>query len=102
MIPEAEQLYKACGRFDLLNKLYQDSGRWTAALLVAKELDRGHLRHTHFLYGRHLESLKQVPHAHPMDGLVPTPTLLACSVSSFLNASSKSLPIYEKKSRTVS
>ena len=63
MIQDAERLYRECGRFDLLNKLYQDSGHWDTALQLARDQDRSHLRNTHFHYARHLESLKMLKEA---------------------------------------
>lgn len=53
---EAEQLYQACGRFDLLNRLHQDGGVWSRALETAESEDRIHLRSTHYNYAKHLES----------------------------------------------
>ena len=52
---EAEQLLKECGRYDLLNRFYQDSGRWTQALDTAKSKDRVHLRNTYHAHAQHLE-----------------------------------------------
>ena len=45
MPEEAEQLLMRCKRYDLLNKLYQDSGQWEKALAIAEEHDRIHLRY---------------------------------------------------------
>ncbi|XP_049537307.1 intraflagellar transport protein 140 homolog [Anopheles darlingi] len=56
MVSEAEALYKRCGRYDLLNKLYQASGRYEEALEVAEHFDRVHLRNT---YHRYAEWLKE-------------------------------------------
>ncbi|XP_058128207.1 intraflagellar transport protein 140 homolog [Anopheles ziemanni] len=56
MVSEAEALYKRCGRYDLLNKLYQASGRFDEALEVAEHFDRVHLRNT---YHRYAEWLKE-------------------------------------------
>ncbi len=55
MVDEAERLFRACGRYDLLNRVYQSSNRWAEALEVADELDRIHLRSTAYNYARHLE-----------------------------------------------
>ena len=52
---EAERLYASCGRWDLLNQMYQAGGEWDKALRVAEEQDRIHLRTTYFNYARHLE-----------------------------------------------
>ncbi|KAK7788798.1 hypothetical protein R5R35_010909 [Gryllus longicercus] len=56
MLDEAERLYTTCGRFDLLNKMYQAAGEWEKALRVAEEQDRIHLRATYFNYACHLEA----------------------------------------------
>lgn len=37
MIEEAENLYKKCGRFDLLNQLLQNCGRFEEALKIAEQ-----------------------------------------------------------------
>ena len=42
-------LMQSCGRFDLLNKLFQASGQWEKAIAVAEEHDRIHLKTTHYL-----------------------------------------------------
>uniref|UniRef100_A0A673VBY5 Intraflagellar transport protein 140 homolog n=1 Tax=Suricata suricatta TaxID=37032 RepID=A0A673VBY5_SURSU len=56
MLDEAEQLYRKCGRYDLLNKLHQASGQWQKAVGAAELRDRVHLRTTHYNYARHLEA----------------------------------------------
>ncbi|XP_054445339.1 intraflagellar transport protein 140 homolog [Pteronotus mesoamericanus] len=56
MLEEAEQLYKKCKRYDLLNKLYQASGQWQKAIEVAELHDRVHLRTTYYNYAKHLEA----------------------------------------------
>ncbi|VTJ61863.1 Hypothetical predicted protein [Marmota monax] len=53
---EAEQLYKECQRYDLLNRLYQASGQWQNAMAVAELHDRIHLRTTCYNYAKHLEA----------------------------------------------
>lgn len=53
---EAEQLYKKCKRYDLLNKLYRASGQWQKAIEVAEHQDRVHLRTTYYNYAKHLEA----------------------------------------------
>lgn len=55
MPEEAEQLFIRCKRYDLLNKLYQDSGQWEKALEVAEAHDRIHLRSTFYNFAKHLE-----------------------------------------------
>jgi intraflagellar transport protein 140 len=52
---EAEKLYKACGRSDLLNKFYQDTEQWDKAIQVAETQDRIHLKTTYYNYAKHLE-----------------------------------------------
>ncbi|XP_039102700.1 intraflagellar transport protein 140 homolog [Hyaena hyaena] len=56
MLEDAEQLYRKCGRYDLLNKLYQASDQWQKAVEVAELRDRIHLRTTYYNYARHLEA----------------------------------------------
>lgn len=55
MIPEAEALYKKCGRYDLLNELLQACGRYPEALQIAERLDRVHLKNTYFEYAEWLK-----------------------------------------------
>eukprot|EP00743_Colponemidia_sp_Colp-15_P005070 GILK01005459.1.p1 GENE.GILK01005459.1~~GILK01005459.1.p1 ORF type:complete len:1424 (+),score=370.05 GILK01005459.1:129-4400(+) len=57
LVSDAEQLYESCGRFDLLNRMYQAQGEWEKALKTAEAHDRIHLRTTHYQYARHLESI---------------------------------------------
>jgi intraflagellar transport protein 140 len=52
MIEEAENLYKKCGRFDLLNKLLQNCGRFEEALKIAENFDRVHLKNTRMKYAQ--------------------------------------------------
>ena len=63
MPEEAERLLQRCKRFDLLNKLYQDSGQWDKALEVAENGDRIHLRSTFYNFAKHLESKNDIPGA---------------------------------------
>ncbi|KAF6271471.1 intraflagellar transport 140 [Rhinolophus ferrumequinum] len=56
MLEEAEQLYKKCKRYDLLNKLYQASSQWQKAIEVAELQNRVHLRTTYYNYAKHLEA----------------------------------------------
>jgi len=60
MIEDAETLLKKCGRYDLLNTLYQACGEWEKALEIAKTKDRVHLKLTHFAYAQHLEAIEDV------------------------------------------
>ncbi|XP_065660084.1 intraflagellar transport protein 140 homolog isoform X3 [Hydra vulgaris] len=57
MHEEAEQLYKNCHRYDLLNIFYQASNNWTQAIECAEKHDRIHLRTTFYCYGQYLEDL---------------------------------------------
>ena len=66
MLEEAERLLIGCGRFDMLNKLYQDSGQWNKALDVCENNDRIHLRNTYYNYAKHLEAMGDLPSAVPM------------------------------------
>lgn len=54
MIEDAENLYKKCGRFDLLNKLLQNCGRFEEALKIAENFDRVHLKNTRMKYAQWL------------------------------------------------
>ncbi|NWU94483.1 IF140 protein, partial [Upupa epops] len=56
MLEDAEQLYKACKRYDLLNKFYQASNQWQKAIETAEVHDRVHLRTTYYNYAKHLEA----------------------------------------------
>lgn len=60
MVDDAEQLLRRCGRFDLLNQLYQAGGQWDKALEVAKTKDRVHLKPTHYAFAQYLEALDDV------------------------------------------
>jgi len=57
LLDDAVSLYKECGRYDLLNQLYQAAGQWDRALEIAHSKDRIHLRTTHYNFAKHLESL---------------------------------------------
>ncbi|XP_062359436.1 intraflagellar transport protein 140 homolog [Cinclus cinclus] len=59
MLEDAERLYKACKRYDLLNKFYQASNQWQKAMETAEAHDRVHLRTTHYNYAKHLEATGQ-------------------------------------------
>jgi intraflagellar transport protein 140 len=56
MIEEAEKLYKGCGRYDLLNKLYISQGRLDKAQETSQSRDRLHMRTILFHNARHKES----------------------------------------------
>ncbi|CAL1292527.1 unnamed protein product [Larinioides sclopetarius] len=55
MYDEAEELFKSCGRYDWVNKVYQSRGQWEKALEVAEKKDRIHLRDTFYNYANFLE-----------------------------------------------
>ncbi|XP_010134604.1 PREDICTED: intraflagellar transport protein 140 homolog [Buceros rhinoceros silvestris] len=57
MLEDAERLYKACKRYDLLNKLYQASNQWQKAIETAEAHDRIHLSTTYYNYAKHLEAV---------------------------------------------
>ena len=63
MIPEAEKLYQSCKRYDLLNKLYQASGKWDRALEVAEKHDRINLLSTYYKRARQFELSKEYKEA---------------------------------------
>ena len=62
-LAEAEKLFVECGRYDMLNKLYQATGQWEKALDTAVQSDRINLRTTHFEYARYLETVGDIPAA---------------------------------------
>ncbi|XP_014248149.1 intraflagellar transport protein 140 homolog [Cimex lectularius] len=66
MVTEAEELYESCGRYDLLNKLYQRSDQWDKAVEIAQKYDRIHLRNTYHHYGKFLELSGDTPGAAHM------------------------------------
>ena len=41
-----------CQRYDILNKLYQDSGQWNKALDICENNDRIHLRNTYYNFAK--------------------------------------------------
>ncbi|CAM9668740.1 unnamed protein product, partial [Ectocarpus sp. 12 AP-2014] len=57
LLDDAVRLYRECGRYDLLNGLYQASGLWERALEVAEANDGINLSTTHQLYAQHLEKV---------------------------------------------
>ncbi|XP_075292350.1 intraflagellar transport protein 140 homolog isoform X3 [Opisthocomus hoazin] len=56
MLEDAERLYKACKRYDLLTKFYQASNQWEKAIETAEAHDRVHLRTMYYNYAKHLEA----------------------------------------------
>jgi intraflagellar transport protein 140 len=57
MIDDAKELYKECGRYDLLGKLHQACGEWDEAIEVAEKYNRINLKNTHFTMAKHFESI---------------------------------------------
>ena len=57
LIEDAAKLYEECGRYDLLNKLYQGQGQWDKAIETATTHDRIHLKTTHHQYAKYLETI---------------------------------------------
>lgn len=60
---DAARLYRECGRYDLLNKLYQASGFWQKAVDVASKRDRIHLKTTYHAIAQHYEEMGDVKQA---------------------------------------
>lgn len=56
MHEDAERLYAKCGRYDLLNKLYQSRGEWEKAIEIAKTQDRIHLKSTYYAHAKFQEA----------------------------------------------
>ncbi|XP_067639118.1 intraflagellar transport protein 140 homolog isoform X2 [Eurosta solidaginis] len=48
MHEKATELYKTCGRYDLLNKMLQSCGKIDEAIRIAETEDRVHLKNTYF------------------------------------------------------
>lgn len=63
---EAEELYKCCNRYDLLNRFYRARNQINMSLDVAETKDRIHLRNTYFNVGRNLENIGDVAGAATM------------------------------------
>ena len=57
MIDDAKDLYKECGRYDLLCKLHQACGEWDEAIEVSEKYNRINLKNTHFTMAKHFESI---------------------------------------------
>ena len=49
-----------CERSALPCTMSRSSGEWEKAIAVAEQHDRIHLKLTHHLYGRHLESVRML------------------------------------------
>lgn len=48
MLDDAKELYKSCGRYDLLCKLHQSCGEWDEAIAIATKYNRINLKNTHY------------------------------------------------------
>ena len=46
-----------------MNRIHQAQGKWAEAFEVAEKWDRIHLRHTHYNYAKHLESVGAIEKA---------------------------------------
>jgi len=69
LLDDAATIFRECGRFDMLNKLYQSAGLWDKAITTASNKDRIHLKTTHYQYARHLETLGLIDDAIEHYGL---------------------------------
>ncbi len=63
LLDDAARLFRETERHDKLNKLYQSAGVWAKAIKVAQTHDRIHLKNTHHLYAKHLETLGEIDDA---------------------------------------
>lgn len=60
MIEDAKELYRDCGRYDLLCKLHMSCGEWDDAIEVARKYNRINLKNTHFQIAKHFEAVSEV------------------------------------------
>ena len=63
MIDDAKDLYRQCGRYDLLCKLHQACGEWDEAIEVAEKYNRINLKNTQFALAKHFESIGEIDNA---------------------------------------
>jgi len=63
MIEDAKELYRSCGRYDLLCKLHQACGEWNEAIEVAEKYNRINLKNTHYALAKHFESVGETDNA---------------------------------------
>ncbi len=63
MIDDAKDLYRECGRYDLLCKLHMACGEWDEAIEVSEKYNRINLKNTHFTMAKHFENVGQVDDA---------------------------------------
>ncbi len=70
MFQEAEELLVACGRYDILSRLYEvcafkltaskASGQWSKSLEIAGSKDRINLKTTYHKFGKYLSEIGDV------------------------------------------
>jgi intraflagellar transport protein 140 len=63
MIDDAKELYRECGRYDLLCKLHQACGEFDQAVEVSERFNRINLKNTHFSMARHFEAIGSIDEA---------------------------------------
>ena len=63
MIDDAKDLYRQCGRYDLLCKLHQACGEWDEAIEVAEKYNRINLKNAHYALAKHFESIRETDSA---------------------------------------
>ena len=63
LIDDAKDLYRQCGRYDLLCKLHQACGEWEEAIEVAEKYNRINLKNTHYALAKHFEGIAEVENA---------------------------------------
>ena len=63
MIDDAKELYKECGRYDLLCKLHQSCGEFEEAVEVSEKYNRINLKNTHFTMAKHFEGIGAIDDA---------------------------------------
>ena len=51
------------GRYDLLNKYYQNTDQWSKALETANKWDRIHLKNTCYNYAKYCEARNDIANA---------------------------------------
>lgn len=60
MIDDAKELYKECGRYDLLCKLHMSCNEWDEAIDVASKYNRINLKTTHHQMAKHFEAIGDI------------------------------------------
>ena len=96
MMPEAEKLLLGCGRYDILNRIYQAGCEWNKSLELTETKNRINLRTTYHKFGKYLQEIG--------DTVGALAALEKSASSSFeipkmlLNQSDNQLEIYVKNS----